>query len=101
MAAEGMLVGGPLDGCRLAPKARGAWTWVAPNARGVLGYTDPGPSRVLYRSWKMDDAIELWLFAGHTHSLCVGCGGMNEVSDVTECHLCGGSLQRLSDRISS
>lgn len=83
------LVGGPLDGRRIPMRARGAFMWIDVR-KGNLAYARRGKHRVLYRRVTTGK----YLYAGHTHALCGGCGGWHERMDghVSSCSLCGGTL---------
>lgn len=83
------LVGGPLDGRKISPRSRGAFLWIDVR-KGNIAYARPGKHRVLYRK----TTTSRYLFAGHTHALCGGCGCVHERVDghVTSCSLCGAAL---------
>lgn len=89
MSATVELIGGPLDGRRLPMRTRGAFSWIDVR-KGNICYARRGKYRVLYR--KLSPGR--YLFAGHTHAECGGCGCVHERVDghVTFCSLCGGSL---------
>lgn len=94
----GRLVGGPLDGGTLAPAARSVFVWVSRSDAGSLrGYGTPGRDRLLYRSQGGTNKHETFLFAGHTHARCGGCGGYNELGEgesKPRCELCGAGLTK-------
>lgn len=91
------LVDGPLDGMAMSLRRRPEFLWVEvlcdehgmPVRSGC--FTGPGPERVLYR---LGRAKGTYVYAGHSHALCGGCGAFVERLDghVAECSLCGTSL---------
>ena len=78
---EAVLIGGPLDGAKIGPKKRGGWVWaVAGTGKfNALGYDEPGPERLLYRATGVLDGVEVFLYAGHTHTRCQACDGYTAI----------------------
>lgn len=87
----GILVGGPYDGATLPPASRPVFVWVGGSAKKPKGYSKPAGSRQLYRSQRREAKTEVFLFAGHTHSLCPSCGGYNERA--ATCRICGAAIR--------
>lgn len=96
-AREFELTGGPLDGRRVSLRRRPAFLWVD-ERRGGKCYLGAGRHRVLYRraTWRegLARVRDGYVFAGHTHALCGGCGAIDERCDGhnVACSWCGGSL---------
>jgi hypothetical protein len=101
MLKSGALVGGPLDGQDLAAGTRPTFIFVAGGQGSDGRHRDPrvfklpGNDRYLYRSLVVEGDTEVFIYAGHTHRHCDGCGGFNEVGEGERnpsCQLCGTSL---------
>lgn len=90
----GALIGGPLDGERLPSRSisRGPWVWVEATSAGVRVWSDPAGGRLLYRLEQVKSRREVYLFAGHTHTVCACCNGLNAKSASSRCQVCGGAL---------
>lgn len=77
------VLAGPLCGTELRRWPRGGWIWVAPDGRASRR---PITGRWLYRF-----AGGCWIYAGHSHRLCSGCGALHQATD-GQCTFCGGAL---------
>jgi hypothetical protein len=87
-AGRPTLIGGPLDGASIAPGPRPPFVWCGALAGNrVKCFTKPAANRELYRSV----SLLRWLYAGHTHTLCEGCG-IYTVARAARCGLCGHEL---------
>lgn len=82
-------IGGPLDGHQVALRSCWSFLWID-TRKGHIRYRQPGRHRALYRRM----TTSTYLYAGHTHALCGGCGAFHERVDghVTTCSCCGGRL---------
>jgi hypothetical protein len=94
---EALLVGGPFDGAALPPAPRGSWLWarevITRSGPKVQGYQSAGPKRQLYRFETRDGEADVYVFAELTHAVCGGCGGLNALTEVARCGLCGAALR--------
>lgn len=92
------LVGGPIDGRRInLTRGRPAFLWIdllpktkkQPRQGGC--FLAPKKNRLLYRR-----VLNHYVYAGHTHALCTGCGAYSERVDghVQDCSLCGSALAK-------
>lgn len=96
----GVLIGGPFDGLSLPSRsiARGPWVWAEAEAAGgarcarVRVWTSAAPGRELYRLEVVNKRCEVFLYAGHTHTVCSGCNGLNAKTVASRCRVCGGAL---------
>lgn len=69
-------------------RRRSAFVWIEAE-RPHVAWTGPGADRALYRL--VDGG---YVYAGHTHAICAGCGVYHETIDghVRDCSLCGSDL---------
>lgn len=97
----GVLIGGPLDGLSLPTRsvARGPWLWAEAgtgigvrNGGPVRVFAMPAPGRELYRLDEVRGRREVFVYAGHTHTVCACCNGLNAKSASSRCQVCGGAL---------
>lgn len=84
------LVGGPLDGTVVRVRRKASFVWV--DAEDGYLYVTARPGRHLYRRGRGKTG---YLYAGHSHAVCSGCGTFHERVDghVVECSLCGSGLE--------
>lgn len=75
-----VLIGGPLDGCTIAPGPRPVFIYCAEapmrdkEARATA-FARPGRGRHLYHFVGIVGGLEQFVYAGHTMRRCPGCGG--------------------------
>jgi hypothetical protein len=85
--ARALLFGGPFDGGDIAVK-RATFVWVSEAGRGFHASAVPKATGELYRSAGVHGDNEVYVYAGHSHWRCRGCGGFNARS-VSACQMCG------------
>lgn len=93
-----LLVGGPHDGETISSSQQAGFLWVQMSGKGARCFSAPGEGRSLYRLVHRLRPYK-YLYAGHTHAYCQGCGGFSEVSNGRRptkvyCDFCGEQLPR-------